>query len=188
MGETRMLTLYQKLWVIACLGLILAGCAGPKIDWDYNPSVNMSQWHSYAWLTPAGHSSDSPVDSLMAQRIRSAVDKNLQAKGLKLVKLANADVLVNASVQTRTRRVQNQVATSLGYGFSPWGMGVTTESHTYEYDQNILSIDIINPGNHATLWQGKATSGRLDQGSPQGRKKAVDSVVTAILAPFPHGQ
>ncbi len=187
MGE-KMSKLYQKLWLIACLGLVLTGCAGPKIEWDYNPSVNMTQWHTYAWLPPAGKPSVYPVDSLLNQRIRSAVDKVLQAKGLKKDKPANADVLVNASAQTRTRRIQDQVVTSMGYGFSPWGVGIRTENHTYDYDVSILRIDIINPGNHSLLWQGKATSRMLDKGSPQARKKAVDSAVTAILAPYPYGQ
>ena len=61
----------------------VAGCASPKIGYDFDRSVNFSPYQTYAWIAAAQEATgDRRLDSsLIDARIRAAIDAQLRSKG-----------------------------------------------------------------------------------------------------------
>lgn len=70
-------------WILLLPAALSLGCASSKIGYDYDRSANFTRYHTYAWNAGAQHTTgDRRVDSsLMDARIRTAIEKHLQAKG-----------------------------------------------------------------------------------------------------------
>ena len=61
------------------IGLILAaGCAGQQVTTDYSPATSFSQFRTFALVAPP----DTAAQQLLDQRVRNAVQAQLDAKGL----------------------------------------------------------------------------------------------------------
>ncbi len=180
----------KKLMIsILSLALFLTGCAGPRVDWDYDTSAVYTDLKSYAWLDH-GKSKNSEekgyqLDSLLDKRVRAAIDKELEAKGFHQVNEAQADFLVNYLTSVKTRRDEEHIATSMGYGFNTWGMGLRTETRVTEYEEGSLVIDMINPESKELFWRGRSKSRVVDGVTPEERTEKINQAVSAILAEFP---
>jgi Domain of unknown function (DUF4136) len=79
--------------VLVC-GMLLGGSAVPvfggNVRTDYNHQANFAQYHTYAW------GQVKAADPFYVDRIKQAVDKQLQAKGWQLVS-SGASVTIFAS-------------------------------------------------------------------------------------------
>ena len=176
---------------VVFLAFMLSGCAAFHVDWDYDPQYPMTTMQTYRWVKPtaAAQKTGYHFSSLMDQRVHHAVDAVLAEKGFQLVSKeggkAKVDFLVNYIYQQKTRREERQVTTTFGYGFSPWGVGVSTENRLREYDEGALIIDIIDPETRNVVWRGRAKS-RVKEGlSPEQRTARINHGVSKILAGFP---
>ena len=79
----------KKLFGAVLIPAFLAACgSGISTNTDFDPAVDFSGFQTYAWL-PAGNGMEDGsgihADQLTDGRIRSAVEANLNAKGLRKV-------------------------------------------------------------------------------------------------------
>src|SRR5689334_8078442 len=95
--------------------LALVGCVGAKVSTDYDPAASFSKYKTYAWLK--GGEAPNPT---VEQRIRTAIDGQLAAKGLTKV-AASPDIHVATYVSVD---LAQQV------GFDTSGYGDWAGSHT----------------------------------------------------------
>lgn len=179
---------------LGCMALLqamfLAGCASQRVDWDYDTSATVQQqmasWKTYAWVV---EDEDKTLpyhyEGLQDRRIRAAVNRDLQAKGFSLVNESDADFLVNYLTDTRTRREENHVSTSLGYGVNHWGVGMQTETRVRDYDEGSLMVDFVSPQTNELVWRGRSQARISDRSTPEQRTKQIDKAVLAILKGFP---
>lgn len=185
---------HLKYWLVVLLAVILAGCASPRVDWDYDTSAavtsEMSQWKTYAWVEKKedNKATSYQLDGLMDRRIRAAIEQGLAAKGYKKVDTADADFLVNYLTTTKTRREEDQVTTSLGYGLGAWGSGIRVESRVREYEEGSLVLDFVDPKTKELAWRGRSFSRVTERSTPEKRTEKINSAVQAILAGFPPGK
>lgn len=175
--------------IMVLLTVILAGCASQSVDWDYDTERSLTGMKAYRWIEPTQESQKLGYhfEALMDQRVHNAVDGVLAARGFQWVDSDKADVdfLVNYIVSQKTRREERQVTTSFGYGFSPWGLGVSTDSRVQEYEEGSLIIDIIDPETRQVVWRGRSV-GRIQEGlSPEQRTARINEAVVNILEGFP---
>ena len=182
--------LRSRHWLVGCFALFLAGCASQRVDWDYDmsPGVQrqMNQWRTYAWLSmDKDQSATYHLDGLQDRRVRAAVNRDLQAKGFGMVSEADADFLVNYLTKTKTRREENHVSTSLGYGINSWGMGMQTETRVRDYEEGSLMIDFVDPSHKELVWRGRSQARIPDRSTPEERTRQIDEAVDAILKGFP---
>ncbi|MEH6393908.1 DUF4136 domain-containing protein [Pseudoalteromonas sp.] len=176
----------MKNLLIAAAVLMLAACAKTP-DVDYDKSVDFSNYKTFAWMPQAtlANAGNYQISPLMEQRVREAVNTQLQAQGMSLVDLSAADVLLNyhASVDTKI-----DVDTfNVGYGarWNYWGMGYNTQTTTHEYDVGTLILDVVDRESNQLVWRG-AREGRLQKKqSPEERNEAVREAVATILSGFP---
>jgi len=159
---------------------LLAACSGITTSQDYDPEVDFSRLHTYAWI-----SAESPegVDSLTRNRIREAVDAELAAKGFTAAD-AQPDFQVAAHVTTR-ERVQ---VTDWGPSYSHRGWYY--DAHRLDvsaFDEGTFVLDLIDPARQELLWRGtaRAVVRELD---PEEKTAFVREFVARTLAPFPPGR
>jgi hypothetical protein len=176
------------------LGVLLLTACAKTPDWDYDRSVNFSNYKTFAFVENANlakNTTNYQISPLMEKRVRDSVTANLSQLGFTLVAPEQADVLVNyhASVETKIDVDTVSYNAGLGHAYSArwgyWGVGVETHTSTREYDVGTLVLDIIDREQKTLVWRG-AKEGRLKKNqSPEKRAEVVNSTVMEILKNFP---
>ena len=147
------------------LGLLAAGgCAGPKVITDFDPSVEFSAFHTFAFsgITDRGREISVSDNSPLRMRIKEMIDEQLAAKGVRQVSLEERpDLLVHIFFGVMDEQhVQN---TGMQPGF--FGRRVTTyEYHegawtrakgvtTYEDREGTLIVDLAESSKKELVWR-----------------------------------
>jgi hypothetical protein len=168
----------MKCLVLSLLAITIALPAfAYKVQTDYDHSVNFEQFHTYCW----GRVKTS--DPFYVDRIREAVNRNLQAKGWQLV-TSHCDATVFAADNVRN---QKQVETFYsgnggGWGWRGFGGGTAT---TTAYDEKIghVVLDIFATKNKHLLWR-SMTERDLSTNSDKNTKE-LNSDIDKMLKNFP---
>ena len=180
----------MRLSYFVLLNVFLWSCAGNKPSIDYDTTANFSTYKTYAWSektddTTKKSMSDSP---LVHKRVRESVDEQLQAKGLRNVDAAQADLLVNYHLSVA---VTGHTSSSVSFGVGSYGhrssvglsVGVPVGGRTIE--EGTLLIDIVDAKKNSVVWQGASSRQLSRSPTPEKTKAVVDEVVSEILAGYP---
>jgi hypothetical protein len=163
--------------------LLLAGATAitamaQDVNVDFDKTANFSTYKTYAWT--AGTPVKNP---LMDQRIISAVDGQLAAKGFtKVDASANPDVLVlyHGSVSTETQLNTTNMG-GVGWG-ARWGGGMSTTT-VEKIPIGQLTVDIGDAKTKKLLWLGTATDTLSDKSDKNSQK--IDKAVAKLFKKFP---
>ncbi len=161
-----------KLALVAlAIALLPALALAQKVSTDFDPAVDFGAFKTYAWTT--GTPSPNPLGE---QRIHDAVDKALQAKGLKLV-TSNPDVVV----ATHAVAKEEKELVSTGYG-GPyrWGGGMSSTS-VNTYVKGTLAVDLYSAQTKKLAWRGVGSDTMSDKAEKNAEKvnKAVEKMFKA---------
>jgi len=131
--------------VVTALSASVAGAQ--TVNTDADPSAPFSTYKTYAWTTgtPA-------LESLGEQRIRSAVDAQMAAKGFRVATDSTPDVYIATHVLTQK---EPQL---IANGFGPWAFGGgfgTIDVNTLV--QGTLVVDMYDANTKKMVWRGVAT-------------------------------
>jgi hypothetical protein len=175
--------------VLAMLGVaLLAGCSSYDIKYDYDMDSNFNAFRTYKWIprvmSDASGSAKTAMqnNTLLDQRIRSAVDTQMSDKGFTLA-ADSADVLVVYHVG-----LANKVeVTDWGYTYagSYWGGGMGRNVDVYQYTEGTLIVDIVNAASRQLAWRGSATGVVEPGNSPEQQQARINDVVSRIFANYP---
>ncbi len=191
----------------ASLGVVavvaLAGCATVQVERDYDTDVSFDEFETYTLIEQAGGSTGHPAVSspLVDRRIRSAIERELDAMGYRQVTSGDADFKVAAHVVAEERL---DVATLDRYGYNNYGYrnygyrrygypryfgyggsGILTRDYVREYVQGTLILDIIDGGKNELIWRGWASKALAHEPRPENVDKYVFDAVGKILEGFP---
>jgi hypothetical protein len=126
------------------------------------------------------------IDSLVVQRVKKAVNAELQAKGLMMTS-DNPDFLIAQHLGTKDKvQVRN-----LGYDYGPrrgyWGgdWGGPGGVSTYEYEEGSLILDFVDAKSKKMIWRGAANAEVQNIDTPEKREKLISEAVHEILKKFP---
>ena len=195
-----------SLGVVAVLAL--AGCATVQVDRDYDPDVSFEELETYTLLEQEGESTGHPAVSspLVDRRIRSAIERELNAMGFRRVTSGDADFKVAAHVVAEERLA---VSTLDRYGYNNYGYrnygyrnygyrrpgypfyygyggaGTITRDYVREYVEGTLILDIIDGGKNELIWRGWASKALAHEPKPEKVDKYVFEAVGKILEGFP---
>ena len=155
--------------------LALMACASAQVSSEYDKTADLSRYRTYAWIT--GTQAANP---LIEQRIKSAVDQQLAARGLKRVK-ESPDLQVATHASTR---VEQQVNTeSLGYGYAEAGWSGNMVN-VRNVDVGTLLLDLVDASSQQLVWRGMATA---VVGHTMSQEK-MDKTVGKMLSSFPRAK
>ena len=152
------------------LATTLAGCASVHVNTDWDHAAQFDRYRTYTWM-------DSPRmqamqhATLFDRRLRSAVEGQLAAKGLRKADGGGAADIVlvyHAGVQDKLDVQQ------WGYAARRWDVR--------QYHEGTLVVDVIDANTDSLVWRGIA-SGEVTSSSES--IKQLEQVVQKMFATFP---
>jgi hypothetical protein len=147
-----------------------------KVVTDYNHSVDFSRYRTYSWTrVEAG-------DPLWPDRIRSAVDAQLLAKGWTLAPQGDASVAAFGSTATQPRIETFYDNFGGGWFWRGWGDGIAT-TEVENIPVGTLIVDIFDTPTKKLIWRGVARDTLSDK--PEKNEKKLDKAVADMFEHFP---
>jgi hypothetical protein len=123
-------------------------------------------------------------NSLWQDRIQSAVDKDLQAKGWQRVQ-SGGDAVVSAFGRTSEQQtLQTYYDGFPGWGWRGWGgMGTATTTAVPQKIGN-LTVDIFDGQTKQLIWRGQAAQA-ISGNNPEKNEHKMDEAVDKMFDHFP---
>jgi hypothetical protein len=159
--------------LIGTSGLLLSTTAWAQdVTYDYDKAANFAGLTNYVWVNGG-----RAVDDLNHQRIVSAVDQQLAAKGNHRVDaVAGADLLVTYHVVI----TQDVAVNGNRAGLTRW-----TSARVEAVPVGALMVDIMNAKTHATVWRGMVSRDLDPKASPEQREKNLNKAVEKLFNHYP---
>ncbi len=181
--------LASRLVLAAMLSLGVAASAS-NVRTDYDHSVNFAQYHTYSW----GQVKTS--DPFYVQRLKNAVNQQLQAKGWQLMPSGGAVTILATDNVKNQQEVQTVYdgwggGWGGGWGWGRWGMGGwagpggfgTADTTTTNQPVSNVVVDLFDSGSKSLLWRGLAT---LDLSNNANKNtNSLDNDIKQMFKNFP---
>jgi hypothetical protein len=170
----------QNVFVsIAMLFVLTAASFAQQVKTDYDRTANFAQYKTYSWQKV------ETKDPLLSDRIKSAVDSALTAKGWTQVPEGGNISLVATEITTNQETL-NTYYNSFGGG-RRFGGGFAESTTTPEvYRVGTLVVDMFDAQTNKLVWRGSA-SDTLSNKSDKNIKN-LDKGVQKMLKDFPPGE
>jgi hypothetical protein len=163
----------------ALVTLALAGCATTRVNGFLERGMDFTQYRSYTWAQADQFSTGDPRldnNDLFQKRLRTGVDRELQARGYEQAPRASAGLIVHFHASVHQQIDVNDL--DLRYGFCD-------DCHSSVYDAGTLTIDLVDARTNKLVWRGWS-EGVLDGIDEQSvLETRVDEAVTKILRQLP---
>ncbi len=184
----------MKNFAFAALLFFFCGaCSTVSVNTDFNPDYDFTKFHTYAWLdNEDAPSSDTRINNdLVTDRVRSAVETALAARGFLKTDASSADFRVSwhGAIQKKLQ------VDSIDHFYSPYGYGSlyrdpfvgarTRNSTVREYEEGTLIIDILDPVQHKLIWRGSGSDRLSSNPDPEKAGTRINEAVAIILKDFP---
>ncbi len=139
---------------IAMTLLSTVASVAQQVKTDYDRNVNFSQYKTYSW------SDVKTKDPLWVDRIKSAVNSALAAKGLTQVD-SGGDISIVAMGITEDKQTLNTFYD--GFGGWRWGGFGDAETTTETYRVGTLVLDLFDTQTKKLIWRGSSSDTVSDQ-------------------------
>lgn len=171
--------------------LLMFGCAGSRVYFDYDPQIDFQAYKTFDWVR---ESERSPRDAdvrnpgsnpFIMKRLMAEVESELSQKGYQRQTEGRPDLLLN--FQTKFRRKEDvYIYSSPGYVHWRRGRRVIVDRRNYvavdRYQEGTLVLDIIDRASKQLIWQGWATD---IIGSRRVTEEQLRVAVVKMLENFP---
>ena len=179
---------------ILFLSLIVSGCSlPPKVESHYDSNFDFSTLKYYRWFELPG---DVEAEELMIQRLRNAVDRQMETKGFKQ-NLESPDFFISMQGFKKTA----MLVTGKGPSYQRGTAGGTRKNPSADslrgrqyrqtgysanvYEEGKLTLTLINAANDQPVWEGIATGLIQSDTSPESREQRTHDTIARLLADFP---
>lgn len=194
MNESASRVRFQKVVGLTLLAMsftaFLGGCAStPRTTTQAAPGVDIGSYNTFSYISPLG-TDRSGYTSFLSKSLMSATRSTLEAKGYRYSEDAPKMLVnFNANVQQKTK-VDSAIGAGVGMG--PWGYrrglyagwgGYGYPGSVRQYDEGILTIDLVDPTMKEMIWEGVSQAKSYD--ASKWTEEDINSHVTAILAELP---
>jgi hypothetical protein len=173
------------------LGLILAaGCAGQQVSTDYSPSTGFSQFRTFALVAPP----DTAGQQLLDQRVRNAVQAQLDSKGLTAADRQHADLFVGYGMVDKTHKevytYRDGWGWGGGWGWRYWRWGVawpmTVQRRVETYTDGTVVVNLIDAKTKQVVWEGEVGDVvNLPVTNPVRATQQIDAAVAKLFTKYP---
>ena len=184
---------------VVCV-LALSGCANtPEVRSASDPYANFSGYQTFSFVSPLG-TDRSGYQSLVTQQIKSAVQGQLELRGIRLVSdspqlLVNFNAFITDKTHISSVPILVQPTFSAGfyggsyYGYrgglyTPWPMYVDQTVVT-SYKEGTLNIDIIDAARKQLIWEGRVIDDDVTRKERANLQTSINAAVAAAFAKYP---
>ena len=186
-------SIIRKIAQLAFIATLLAGCAsGPRIQSDYDHTIDFSQYRTYNFFNPMGIESPN-YSSIYGSIFRDAIGKEMASRGYTLSD--NPDLLINVSgrLQDKTKVTTTSDPYMAGgyYGYrrgayGAWGgYGYGTTTHVSNYTEGTINVDMVDREQKRMVWEGVAV-GRVNDKNTNDEKRAnIYAGIKEMFAAYP---
>jgi hypothetical protein len=174
--------------------LLLGACSTLPVTTDVNPYLSVSSCHTYAFADEHAPSTDQAfANPLNIERLRTAIESNLAAKGLQKVADRNsADCVVGYAVGTRQVFDDYYGSYGVGWGWGGgWGWGHRGFGGMgFGYDgpsvreETRIAVDLFEAKSRKPIWHASVSQSVADLTGPNAVEK-INAATAAIFAKFP---
>jgi len=169
--------------------IALAGCAStPDIRYDYDRAADFSSYRTYNIMDRAGQESGgAPYESITAQRIRLAVEHEMESRGY--TKATTPDIFVNFYVTVQQVQKVSQVPAApqpvYGYGYRRYNTwpGQHYETWVRNYNEGTLMIDVVDASTNQLVWEGVGR-GRLTKSEIDNIANIASNAVAVVMSQY----
>lgn len=156
---------------VATCGLVVA----QDVKTDYDHHADFTRYRTYHWERV------QTTNPFWEQRIKDAVEKDLQAKGWQKQD-SGGDVALAAVGGTHDEREYQTFYTGMpGWRWRGFGDTATTTVDTYHV--GTLVVDIYDANSHQLLWRGTAEDTLSDK--PEKNERKLEKAVDKMFDHFP---
>jgi hypothetical protein len=143
--------LQRVVLVLIGMMLLFSGMSSAQdVKTDYDRNANFAQYKTYSW------EQIKTQDPLMVDRIKSAVNGVLAAKGFKEVP-SGGDLSIVAMETTKNKQTIDTLYDGFGGGWR-WGGGFgDATTSTENYKVGTLIVDLFDTNTKQLLWRGSAS-------------------------------
>ncbi|HTO74445.1 MAG TPA: DUF4136 domain-containing protein [Thermoanaerobaculia bacterium] len=159
----------------------LAACSSITTSADYDKAANFSQYKTYAWKD-----TDQKQNELVENRIKAAVDAQLQAKGLHKVD-SSPDLWVVEHVRLSEQTQINTYDSGWGYGWGwrGYGGGGMSSTTVQKIPVGNLIVDLVDAKENQLKWRGTASKTLDPSASVDKKTQNVNEAVAKMFESYP---
>lgn len=174
--------------------LLLVACAssGPKIESDYDHSVDFSKFRTFGFFNPMSIEGEN-YSTLFGQQFRESIGREMRARGYVESDTPDLGINVSARLQQKTQVHTTTDPMMMGgyYGYrrgyyDPWmSYGYGTSTHVSQYDEGTINVDVVDMSHKRMVWEGVGIGRIKENRSNADVRKAIDGGVTVMFQSFP---
>lgn len=168
----------KKLLLLVPL-LLAASCSTIKVSSDYDNTVDFTKFKAYAYTEEA---LKLPIQELDRNRIISAIDKAMTAKGF--TKSTSPDVLLDLQVKLEQKTEATATSTG-GYGYRYGYGGGFNSTHVNVENYVVGSLFINMISSNKLVWQGRGTKTLEEQPTAEKKEQNINYAITEIFKKYP---
>jgi hypothetical protein len=173
----------RRLLQLACVGagiLTLSGCATTNVRSFVERGIDVGRYRTYAWAPADEQATGDPrLDNnrFFEERVRAAVENNLNASGFEKADAGPAELLIH--FHARVEQQVNPNGADQPYAFCE-------DCDPYVFDAATLVIDLVDAQTRQLVWRGWS-EGSIDGvvDSQTWMEKRVDDTIAKILEQLP---
>ncbi len=182
--------------VAACLAL--CACAElPQVRSSVDRTADFTQYKTFAFMNPLA-TDRVGYQSLVSQELKAATQREMEARGLRLVN--NAPQLLinfNAALVDKTRVSTSPLLLGYNLGFyggsyygyrdgwySPWPQ-YAQETVVTNYKEGTLNVDVIDASRKQLVWEGVVTDSNVTQDELANLPMSINNAVNAAFKKYP---
>jgi hypothetical protein len=172
---------------MALAAILVAGCNPIYVDQDYDPSVDFNQYKTFSWMEvpqadPQNAAQAQETSSLKAKRIRTAIARELTAKGYEEL-IQGGDLLIVFYLGADQYTEYNQSAYSRAdvWANSRVGGGVSGTDVT----AGTLIIDLVDGARKELVWRGTAENAHKEDTAQEKLNETLDKAITKVFEKYP---
>ena len=186
-------SIFQTIAIVLLLGFV--GCATIHKPFDYDHSVNFSEFKTFNWHADPNEKNeyDSTRNSFVEKRFKRFIEQELGSKGV-TINTKNPDLLLNYYVTVREKEYTSlRYSGSFFHGSYHHGHKHRHHGYSYDcrfpyypqkyiYDESTVVIDMIDPKNNELVWRGWTVDRAYGPTMPES---IIAKTVQKILKNFP---
>jgi hypothetical protein len=183
--------------IILCLGfsLFLSGCSsvsslvGGRHKYDYAQNFErMQHYNFYPVSSPV--KTDPNFIFIHNSGAKLAIENGMAKKKLRKERNREPDIWLNYYFTGEQGITVGQLNELFNYNLGlawddKYGTGQGIANSNYSFSRRTLIVDLVSRNNNRLIWRGSAPTRITADDNDQQKRKALNSAVKVILAPFP---